>query len=151
MKMTNIKKLLSAFLCIVLIAAIALFTIGCKADNQTDSGSSLPETSASETNATELGTGATKFNFTVTDVKGKQTNFLIHTDKKIVADALLELKLIAGEDGPYGLYIKTVNGITLDYDKDGKYWAFYENGKYAAKGASETEIVADTTYSFKAE
>ena len=59
--------------------------------------------------------------------------------------------LIVGEDGPYGLYIKTVNGITLDYDKDGKYWAFYENGKYAAKGASETEIVSGTTYSFKAE
>jgi uncharacterized protein YxeA len=151
MKMTNIKKLLSAFLCIVLIAAIALFTIGCKADNQTDSGSSLPETSASETKATELGTGATKFNFTVTDAEGKQTDFLISTDKKTVADALLEVKLIAGEDGPYGLYIKTVNGITLDYDKDGKYWAFYENGKYAAKGASETEIVAGTTYSFKAE
>ena len=151
MKMTNIKKLLSAFLCIVLIAAVALLTIGCKADNQTDSGSSLPETSASEPKTTELGTGSTKFTFTVIDLEGKQTDFNIATDKKIVADALLELKLISGEEGPYGLYIKTVNGITLDYDKDGKYWAFYENGKYAAKGVSETEIVAGTTYSFKAE
>ncbi len=150
MKMTDFKKFLSAFLCIVLIAAVALFTIGCKADNTTSSSSSLPETS-SDFKTTQFGTGATKFIFTVTDFEGKQTDFQISTDKKIVSDALLELKLIEGENGPYGLYVKTVNGITLDYDKDGKYWAFYENGKYAAKGVSETEITAGATYSLKAE
>ena len=149
MKMTNIKKLLSACLCIVLIAAIALFTIGCKADNDTSSGT--PETTVSDTEANALGSGATKFTFTVTDTDGKQTDYQISTDKKTVGDALLELKLIAGEESTYGLYVKTVNGITLDYDKDGKYWAFYENGKYAAKGISETEITAGATYSLKAE
>ncbi len=149
MKMTNFKKLLSAFLCIVLIAATALFTIGCKADNDTSSGN--PETTSSDSAVTELGKGATKFTFTVTDTEGKQTDYQISTDKKTVGDALLELKLIAGEDGPYGLYIKTVNGITLDFDKDGKYWAFYENGKYASKGITETEITSGAKYSLKAE
>ena len=151
MKMTNIKKLLSAFLCIVLIAAIALFTIGCKADKQVVSGSSKPETNSSHAQTTELGTGATKFTYTVTGIDGKQTDFQISTNKKTVGDALLELELIAGENGPYGIYVKTVNGVTLDYDKDGKYWAFYENGKYAAKGVAETEINPGTIYSFKAE
>ena len=93
MKMTRSKKALSFILCIVLIAAMALLTIGCKADTQTNSGSSLPETSVSETEATTLGSGATKFNITVTDVEGKQTDFIINTDKKTVADALLELKV----------------------------------------------------------
>ena len=40
--------------------------------------------------------------------------------------------LIAGEDSDYGLYVKTVNGVTVDYDTDGKYWAFYVDGEYAA-------------------
>ncbi|MBQ4120264.1 MAG: DUF4430 domain-containing protein [Clostridia bacterium] len=149
MKMTSIKKILSGFLCIVLIAAVALFTFGCKADNDTSSGNS--ETTASKTQAEALGNGGTKFTLTVTGVDGKQTDYQISTDKKTVGDALLELNLIAGENGPYGLYIKTVNGITLDFDKDGKYWAFYENGKYATKGISETEITAGATYSLKAE
>ncbi|MCQ2386744.1 MAG: DUF4430 domain-containing protein [Clostridia bacterium] len=50
-----------------------------------------------------------------------------------------------------GLYIKTVNGITLDFDKDGKYWAFYENGNYAAKSADQTPVKNGGTYAFKAE
>ncbi len=51
----------------------------------------------------------------------------------------------------FGLYVKTVNGITVDYDTDGKYWVFYENGKYAVKGVDSTEIIPNVTYSFKVE
>ncbi|MBQ2923597.1 MAG: DUF4430 domain-containing protein, partial [Tyzzerella sp.] len=52
---------------------------------------------------------------------------------------------------PYGLYVKTVNGTTLDYDKDGMYWSFYINGDYAMTGVDVTEIKAGEKYSFKAE
>lgn len=48
-----------------------------------------------------------------------------------VGKALLDQGVIAGEDSSYGLYVKTVNGTTLDYDTDGMYWAFYINGEYA--------------------
>ena len=146
MKMTRIKKNLSFILCIVLIAAIALFAIGC---NDKDVTSSTP--SASQTEITVLGEGKISFNFTVTDLEGKEKSYQINTDKKTVGEALVELKLIDGDDGPYGLYVKTVDGITVDYDKDGKYWAFYENGTYAAKGIDQTEIIAGATYSLKAE
>ena len=77
--------------------------------------------------------------------------FEIHTDKKIVGEALLELNLIDGEQGDYGLYVKTVNGITVDFDKDGKYWAFYVGGEYAMSGVDSTEITAGSTYAFKVE
>ena len=63
----------------------------------------------------------------------------------------MELGLISGEESQYGLYVKTVNGITLDYDKDGKYWAFYIGGEYAVTGVDTTEITAGSTYTFKAE
>ena len=64
---------------------------------------------------------------------------------------MLEYEVIAGEDGQYGLYVKTVNGETVDYDKDGKYWAFYINGEYGMTGVDVTEIVEGDSYALKVE
>lgn len=149
MQKTQFRNNLSLIVCIVLIAAIALFTTGCNGNVNNDDAVST--TAVSQSAATVLGEGATKFNFTVTDADGKEASFEIHTDKTTVGDALLELDLIAGDEGPYGLYVKTVNGITVDYDTDGKYWAFYENGEYASAGVDTTDITAGATYSFKVE
>lgn len=162
MKKTNVKLCLSLILCLVLIAAMALMTIGC-----TDSGEvETPQTSADTTattiaNATEAtteapasdmtvkGEGATVFYFNVVDGDGNTTKFEIHTDATIVGEALLALELISGEDAQYGLYVKTVNGITADYDTDGTYWAFYEGDEYAMTGVDMTEITPGATYAFK--
>ena len=64
---------------------------------------------------------------------------------------MLEVDLIAGETSNYGLYVKTVNGITADYDVDQTYWAFYVNGEYAMAGVDSTTIEEGATYSFKVE
>lgn len=148
----------------VLIVAAALFTNGCNgstgnavssraeaenADVQADSGSSTESDSAGDVSV--LGEGSTKFAFTVTDHDGNETGFEIHTDKETVGEALLEVGLIEGEESEYGLYVKTVNGITADYDKDGVYWAFYVNGEYAQSGVDSTTITEGETYSFKVE
>ena len=148
MKKTSIKSMLSFIVCMVLIAAMALFTIGCN-DNSTSSDPT--DTILNETDIRELGDGATQVSFTVVDQNGKESHFVIYTDKTILSDALLEHNLIAGEDGEYGLYVKTVNGTTLDYNKDGKYWAFYVNDAYATKGVEKTEIDDTAKYCFKAE
>ncbi len=153
MKMTRTKKALSFILCIVLIAAIALFTTACN-DNKTDDTTTTTNGAVSTTEAPEatvLGEGETKFTFTVTDLQGKETVFQINTDKKTVGEALLELELIKGEQGNPGFYVKTVNSITLDYDKDGAYWAFYIDGEYATSGVDTTDIIAGASYAFKAE
>ena len=83
--------------------------------------------------------------------EGKTVVFTIRTDKGTVGEALLEHGLLAGEEGPYGLYIKAVNGKTLDYDKDGAYWAFYVDGAYAVTGVDETTIVETSVYLLRAE
>ena len=145
MQKTRFTKALSLIVCVVLTAAMALFMIGCN-DNNTPTGDG-----ATLTVGGIKGEGATVFTFTVTDIDGKETAYEIHTDKTTVGDALLELGLIAGEEGPYGLYVKTVDGVTLDYDKDGKYWAFYIDGAYAMTGVDSTAITADEVYAFKAE
>jgi len=134
MQKTQTKKTLSALVCAVLIAAMALCTFGC-AQKPTEG----------ETNAV-----ATEFKFSVTDADGKTTDFTVSTNKKIVGEALQDEGLISGEEGQYGLYVKTVNGITLDYDKDGMYWAFYINGEMAPTGVDMTEIKPGEVYSFKA-
>lgn len=167
----QLKKVLSVILCTVLIAAMALMTIGCsnevggnegtKAENtekpkvENNEGGEVPEgnNNSTESNVEEgakvLGEGKNRFDFNVVDIEGNVTQFAIHTDKEIVGEALLELGLIKGEAGPYGLYVKEVNGIVADYDKDKTYWGFYVDGEYAMSGVDMTKIEAGKVYSFK--
>lgn len=147
MKMTQLKKLLSLMLCLVLIAATALMATACN-DIFKDFFQKEETTTPQETEVPAL---KKSFTFIVVDKDGKETSFSISTDKTTVGDALLEKGLIEGEDGAYGLYVKKVNGILADYDVDKTYWAFYINGEYAMSGVDATEIVEGATYSFKVE
>ncbi len=180
MRITHNKNKLSFLLCMVLTAAMALTMAGCNDDSGSDSAanSEAPASSAAEESATEaeteaetaaqedsaaeteaeaseevtvLGEGATSFDFIVIDAEGTETAFEIHTDETVVGDALLALDLIAGDEGDYGLYVKSVNGITADFETDGTYWAFYIDGEYAMTGVDATEITADAEYTFKVE
>ena len=96
-----------------------------------------------------LSEGSTGFYFNVVDANGNTTKFEIHTDAATVGEALLALGLIQGEDGDYGLYVKTVNGITADYETTGTYWAFYVGDDYGMTGVDMTEITPGATYAFK--
>ena len=151
MQMKRSKKLSSFILCMALIVAMALFTTGCNGStgNITPSGAGTEVNVRTDSN--QLGEGSTKFTLTVVDKEGNETQFEIHTDKETVGEALTELELIAGEESEYGLYVKTVNGITADYDKDGVYWAFYVNDEYALTGVGSTKITEGDSYSFKVE
>ncbi len=150
MKMTNLKKILSLLLLTVLIAAMALTSAGC-GDNENTNATENPVVSTASGEVTVLGEGSKTFALTVSDFDGKETAFEIHTDKETVGEALMELSLLEGEDGPYGLYVKTVNGITADFDKDGKYWAFYIDDEYASTGVDVTKIENGKAYALKVE
>lgn len=135
MKMNSMKKMLCLIGCVVLIAAMALTFTGCGGNSTT---------------TTEAGSKVS-FTVVVTDPEGTETTFDVSTDKETVGEALLEEGLIAGEDSDYGLYVTTVNGITLDWEKDQMYWAFYIDGEYAQTGVDSTNVAEGTVYSFKAE
>ena len=149
------KTLLSLILSTMLIVAMAFSMMACS-DKHTEDSQIETEVSVNtqvETNAdvTIMGEGATTFDFVVVDKEGNETTFEIHTDKTTVGEALLELGLIEGEMSEYGLYVKTVNGITADYDVDGTYWAFYIGGGMATSGVDTTDAVDGGEYSFKVE
>ena len=141
----------------VLLAVMALLVSllgGCaKEATPTEAADLTFDTAETDfgTAETDFGTGASTFTFEVTNTEGTTKSFTVHTDETVVGKALLDAGLIAGEDSDYGLYVKTVMGITLDYDTDGKYWAFYVDGAYAATGVDQTELTAGSTYAFRAE
>ncbi len=151
MRVKNNKKLVSWLLCMMLIVAMALTTVGCGTSEQNGGQPTAEGADVADIEATVLGEGKTQFHFTVVDKDGNATAFEIHTDKEMVGEALMELNLITGDEGPYGLYVKSVNGITADYDVDQTYWAFYVNDAYATSGVDVTPIEAGAKYAFKVE
>ena len=76
----------------------------------------------------------------------KAVTFTIKTDKDTVGAALMDHGLIDGDEGPYGLYVKVVNGMTADYDVDQHYWAFYMNNEISMTGVDVTAITEGATY-----
>lgn len=168
----NIKKLISKYtssVCAVLLLLAVLTTAACGSDGKgvgSEASADKPTSSVAATSsesdvygsaAEDIGKGDTKFFFRVTDSDGVDTLYRVYTDKKTVGEALQELNLIAGEESAYGLYVKTVNGITADYDKDKTYWGFYiyneetKSYDYALAGVDSTDIAPDGEYLFKFE
>ena len=130
----SLKKLLSMILCVVLVAAMALFATGCME------------------NGKEEATGeSVSFTVIVVDLEGKETTYEITTTETTVGAALMVEELLAGEEGPYGLYIKEVAGIPLDWDTDGKYWAVYVDSEYALSGVDSLAVTEGAVYTFKPE
>ena len=149
MKNNSKTRMLSLVLVFVLIAAAAL--TGCSGKSaETTAPNEAPE-SAGSSAFTILGEGEKSFELTIVDKEGAEHLYLIHTDEEMVGYALIAHGLIEGEEGPYGMYIKSVLGQVLDYETDQMYWAFYVNGEYALTGVDQTPVTADTGYMLKAE
>ena len=108
------------------------------------------ETKTAAAEPQELGEGEKLFYFNVSFSDGETASYAIHTDAETVGEALVSLNLIAGEESQYGLYVKTVGEETLDYDTDHMFWAFYENGEFAAAGVDSTPVTDGATYAFAA-
>ncbi len=140
MKKTNLKKRLSFIVCIVLVAAMALTAIGCK-NNKTEKTSSGADDAQSKVS----------FTFTVVHKNGDTKSFDIVTVKDTVGEALKDEKLISGDEGAFGIYVKTVDGETLVYEVDGYWWALYKDDEQLMTGADKTPVEQGASYSFKAE
>lgn len=93
----------------------------------------------------------TTFTVVTVDLEGKETTFTVKTDAETVGEALEAEGILKGHDAEYGLYIDAVNGVELDWERDGKYWAFYINGEYAQSGVDTTNVEEGAVYTFKPE
>ena len=173
--MKHFSKSILCLLLVVLLAAAAL--TGCMESKpvetevpQTQAQTEAPKTEAPQTDApktdapqteapqtepaaaepVELGEGDKIFYFDVTFSDGETSSYTIHTNAETVGEALVSLELISGDESEYGLYVKTIGDETLDWNENGMYWAFYENGEYAMTGVDATPITEGETYAFVA-
>jgi len=145
------KKLLSLVLAVILVISAVFVLTSCDDGKATDGNAVSDVGTTASSESVNIGEGTTKFTFTVVHVDGNEKVYTVSTDKTTVGEALFGCGLIDGEKGAYGLYVKTVDGKTLDYDKDGKYWAFYIDDELSSVGVDMAEIEPDKTYSFRAE
>lgn len=150
MKKNGLNKLLALLLALVMVLALA----ACGNKDQDNDGAGDDANVVTDgvvADGATVGEGKTAFTVEIVQLDGTSITFTVNTDKATVGEALLELGIVAGDDTEYGLYVKTVNGVTLDFDTDGAYWAFYINGEYAMTGVDATNIEAGATYALKAE
>ena len=138
--MTKTLRILSLFIA-VLIFALAI--TGCSKEfDPTDFWeiSSIRED-------TTFGEGEHTLSITVT-MGEKSILLTIHTNAATVKDALAEHELIHGEQQAVGYMMTTLIGIAAEYEVDGAYWAFYQNGEYMMTGIDTTPITGDAAYEF---
>ena len=67
------------------------------------------------------------------------TTKTITTDAEYLRGALEQEKLVAGDESQYGLFVKTVNGYTVDDSKQ-EWWCFTKGGEALFTGVDDTPI-----------
>ena len=147
------RKVLGILLALVLVFSL----VACNETPATSSDFASSDVTSSEnvvvslwdnalyTEDTTVGEGE-KTVYVEVKAEEKSITFTINTNATILGDALIENNLIAGEEGAYGLYIKTVNGILADYDIDSTYWGFFKDGEYMMSGVDTTEFSGGEHY-----
>ena len=90
--------------------------------------------------------GAKAFTVTVIHADGSAADFTYHTDEEYLGAAVIAEGLIEGEEGPYGMYIKVVDGEKAVYEEGGAYWCLYVGEEYATQGIDLTPVNDGDTF-----
>ena len=69
----------------------------------------------------------------------------LRTDAEYLGQALLDAGLVKGEDGPYGLYIRVVDGEADDESRQ-KWWCVTKGGEAVMTSADTTPIADGERY-----
>lgn len=83
--------------------------------------------------------GQKNISVTVVYADASTDTFSISTDAEFLRGALEEQNLIAGDESEYGLFVKTVNGVTVD-DANQEWWSFSKDGESLMTGVDTTPI-----------
>ena len=92
----------------------------------------------------EIGTEKT-ITVTVDYGNGTSDEYTLKTEAKFLDDALKENKMIEGENGSYGMFITTVNGVKANPDQK-QWWKVTKSGEQLLTGVSSIEISDSDKY-----
>jgi hypothetical protein len=83
--------------------------------------------------------GAKHITVTVVAEAAQRKDIAIDTDAAYLRQALESQALIAGEQSQYGLFVKTVDGVTADEGKQ-QWWCFTKGGQSLMTGVDDTPV-----------
>ena len=83
----------------------------------------------------------------VTHKDGTTNTFEIKTDAEFLRGAMEQQGILAGEAGQYGLYVKTVDGETVD-EANQEWWGYTKSGEQVNYGVDSCPIADGDHYEF---
>lgn len=76
---------------------------------------------------------------------GTRKDLTINTDEEFLRGALEQEGLVQGDESQYGLFVKTVDGETVD-DSLQQWWCFTKGGETVMTSVDDTPIADGETY-----
>lgn len=76
----------------------------------------------------------------VTHADGSTAEFSYETELEYLGELLTQEGLIAGSEGPYGLFVETVDGEAVDYNRDQSWWRLQCNGEDVTTGVDAVAL-----------
>lgn len=150
-KKKNNKRIaiyVASFVCLALLC-FGLFMIYNKANSNPNNSQNKQVEESKDVNnkdneKKDEDNKAAKITVKIVGKDNKEEVFQHDTDAQFLRQALEEIEgiKIEGEESATGLYVKTINGVTADYNVDKSYWAFYVNEEYCQSGV-DTQKVTD--------
>lgn len=81
----------------------------------------------------------------VTHADGGSRDFIMKTDAETLGDAMREINVFEGEDGPYGVFVTAVDGESVDSALE-QWWCFTKGGETMMTGIDDTMIADGEHY-----
>lgn len=152
----TVKKSFALVLALVLALGMTACGNGESSSSETASSAVSSEVSSeaassqvasSEAAGEEETAGSKTITLTVVHGDGTSNDITVSTDAENLRDALEAEGIIAGEDGPYGMFVQTVDGETAD-DGEQEWWCLTKGGEMWNYGVDDTEIADGDVYEF---
>ena len=122
----------------LLLAILCIFAVcSCKSQEKTGEPDNVPPTPGS--GDVLESDGGKHIVIKVVDNENKEETFEIDTTSEMLRGALDELGIVEGDETQYGLFIKTVNGLTVD-DANEEWWCITKGGESVMTGVDSTPI-----------
>lgn len=129
------------FIVLLLVVTLAVFCFcSCNNSNEKINNSDDSNVSSQSAGNNEQNTNQKKhITIIVVDNNNGSKSFEADTTSETLGDVLDELSLAQGEESTYGLFITTVNGITVNPDNQ-EWWCLTKGGESVMTGVDSTPI-----------